>query len=308
MTTISNDFQPPLAFFQTCDIDTHVLLSSTLRFSHTFKLYDRLFAQAGRKARLVPFELALETTEDRDTLFDLLMAFRENGYIKSMMVSNPFKEQIIPYVDGIDRISQRAGAVNLILKHKMILTGVNIDGEAFLQAMEKEGVDVKEKRVCFLGCGGVSAAVSTAIAADCTSIALIDIDPEKCAKLKTRLDQLISPDAVQILPSSGVRDLSLFDIIYNGTGLGKQGQADSDLLASPLNEADLLPADGTAIDAVYTPERTEFLTQCHKSGIRIINGLSHMLACTSIHLGATTDMPVTYEQVAQAHQELFHPQ
>jgi shikimate dehydrogenase len=238
------------------------------------------------------------------------MAFRENEYVKSMMVSNPFKEQIIPYVDGIDRVSQRAGAINLILKHKMILTGVNIDGEAFLGAMEREGVNLEGKNICFLGAGGVSAAVSTAIAPKCRSIALIDVDQEKAVKLKARLDQLMPPGAgpVRILPSYDGRDLSSFDIIYNGTGLGKRSQADSDLSASPLNEHDLLPSEGTAIDAVYTPEKTQFLSQCEKDGMRIINGLSHMLACTSIHLKITTDIPITYEQVEIAHRELFQEQ
>jgi shikimate 5-dehydrogenase len=158
--------------------------------------------------------------------------------------------------------------------------------------------------ICFLGCGGVSSAVATTVANQCKNIALMDINEAKAGKLKVRLSEGGTPDMVRLLDPED-RDFSGFDVIFNGTGLGKDSGPGSDLSLSPLRDSDILPTTGIAIDAVYTPAQTSFLLQCEKSGLRTMNGLGQMLGNTFLHLQRATDLQISFEQIKEAHSELF---
>lgn len=91
--------------------------------------------------------------------------------------------------------------------------------------------------------------------------------------------------SVEIIEGASSRDFRGFDFVYNGTGLGKFNSS------SPIADGDLFNRSGIAFDANYTPAKTPFLETMEAHGYEGINGLSHMIMCTTLHLLATS--PVT---------------
>jgi shikimate dehydrogenase len=296
----SLDFQPSLEKLSKEKAPFHVLLSGYLRMSRTFEMYAALSNSSSLDCKLVPFELSDRNSQNVEAkLSALISLLKQESNFRSIMVSDPFKQKVQSFLDRISERALACGAVNVLLKRGNIVEGDNFDGEAFFTSIvEQEGLTFDRKKMVFFGCGGVSSAVSSRLTSVLEKIALVDLDSEKANVLREILHRQNKLLKIELLQSSGARDFREFDYLYNGTGLGKSDNN------SPINSADLLSKDGVAFDANYTPANTPFLKQLNGEGYRSVNGLSHMLTCTSMHLSAVTDAPVTYETVKKAYEQI----
>jgi shikimate 5-dehydrogenase len=299
------NFEPTLEKFSQEAAPFHVLLSGFLRQSKTFEMYDALARDRNIQSRLIPFELpddgSLEVEQKLLALIDLL---RHESNFRSIMVSDPFKQRLHSVVDRITERASACGAINVLLKRESVqgsctVDGDNFDGEAFVTGIgAQEGIDFNGKKMVFFGCGGVSSAVSSRLARVLTKIALVDLRPGRANTLRESLLRQNSELSVEILTTGNSRDFREYDYLYNGTGLGKSNDS------SPIDQMDLFNTSGIAFDANYTPSTTPFLVQLKELGYRPINGLSHMLACTTMHLTAVTGAPVAFESVNRAYEQI----
>jgi len=84
--------------------------------------------------------------------------------IRGLNVTLPHKVAIISFLDELDPLARKIGAVNTIVNDDGVLTGYNTDATGFLQALLEGGVEPKEKKVVILGAGGASRAISFILA------------------------------------------------------------------------------------------------------------------------------------------------
>jgi len=296
----SLDFSPSLTKLQGESSPFHVILSGYLRSSKTFELYETLERLEGLQSRLIPFELK-DDNSDRLTqkLDELLQLLRVEQNFRSIMVSDPFKRSLHSLVERVAERACDCGAINVVLKEESRIIGDNFDGHAFVAGATAQcGITFEKKKMVFFGCGGVTRAVSARLAGALTKVGLVDVNPTEAQALAEILKQKNSSIEVEIIAAEGVRDLREYDYAYNGTGLGKSDHR------SPINPTDRFNASGIAFDANYTPDATPFLKQLEAQGYRSINGLSHMLMCTSMHLTAVTGKTVPYETVLRAYERI----
>ena len=71
-------------------------------------------------------------------------------------VTIPHKTNILKYIDVLDQVARKAGAVNTVLNHDGILYGYNTDVDGFLQPLLKRGIRLNGLNVLLLGAGGAS--------------------------------------------------------------------------------------------------------------------------------------------------------
>lgn len=270
------DFEiSPAKLVARAESSINIILSASLRASHTFKLYASTLNSLGCDAVFLPFETQ---PQDEARLAELFSAYRGNPAFRTIMVSDPFKQRVERYLDGVTDRATLCGGVNMITKDDAgHVTGDNLDGLAFNAGLTAlDGVSLRKKSVLFFGCGGVSSAVSTSLAGQLDKIGLIDPDQVKAQGLKDRLLPL-NPN-IEIFPAISTRNLSEYSVLYNGSGLGK---------GATIGQSPLLDEEASAatlfIDAIYTPPVTRFLQQGQQRGANIINGLSHMLGSTTLH-------------------------
>jgi shikimate 5-dehydrogenase len=161
------------------------------------------------------------------------------------------------------------------------------------------------KRMLFFGCGGVSSAVAVTLSKVLRTAGFVDLHRERTNNLEALVRE--SNPALQIatFDATSLRNFANFDVFYNGSGLGKGMNANSDMAASPLKADDILPSSGAAFDANYTPQKPLFLRQLEPLGFSAFNGLSHMLASTAIHLSVVTGSDFTYRSVESIYRSLF---
>jgi shikimate dehydrogenase len=84
----------------------------------------------------------------------------DNNPIFGLNVTVPYKEDILPYLDSIDPLAEKIGAVNtLVIDHQRKIHGFNTDGPGFLSHLTELNFDLKGKRVAILGAGGTTRAI-----------------------------------------------------------------------------------------------------------------------------------------------------
>ena len=190
---------------------------------------------------------------------------RDTPDLCGLNVTIPYKQQVIPYLNGLDALASAVGAVNTIRCREGVLTGHNTDVHGFLSLIEPvvgslrtPGSDIRP-RALVLGSGGASRAVAYALRELGIRFRVVSRD-------RTRGDltwEQIDPTVV-----------SVCRMIINTTPLGMHPEVE---VAPPLPYEALTDAH-VLVDLVYNPERTLFLKRGAEMGARTIGGLGMLHA------------------------------
>src|ERR1035437_10287204 len=76
--------------------------------------------------------------------------------IRGLNVTIPHKIAVIPFLDEIDPLAEKIGAVNTIVNQDGNLKGYNTDASGFLRALLAEKINPEGKNICILGAGGAA--------------------------------------------------------------------------------------------------------------------------------------------------------
>ncbi|WP_019904091.1 shikimate 5-dehydrogenase [Methylobacterium sp. 77] len=184
--------------------------------------------------------------------------------IRGCAVSMPFKEAVIPLLDGLEPSAAAIDSVNTVVNEAGRLTGHNTDYVAIRLLLRKHGID---PRTPFLlrGSGGMAKAVIAALRdAGFTLGTLIARNEGAGRALATRYGYDWRPEigaaqAPLLIPAP---------LLINVTPLGMEGP-DADALAFPVP---LIAACDIAFDVVALPSTTPFLRAAEQAGKRRITG------------------------------------
>ncbi len=176
-------------------------------------------------------------------------------------VTIPHKSAIIPYLDEVDETARLMNSVNTVKVINGKLYGYNTDIFGVLATLEKNGINVKGKRVCVLGSGGAAKSVV---------YALLDHGAEITVARRKNSKNACFADEMPSVAVTTLDNLPNADIIINTTPVGMtKSSADSPI--------DSLPEKCSfVLDVIYTPLETPLLKMAIEKGIKCENGL-HML-------------------------------
>ncbi len=175
--------------------------------------------------------------------------------LKGLNVTIPYKEDVIPLLDDLNKRAKKIGAVNTIrITRYQKLIGYNTDYYGFKKSL-KPHLKKHHKRALILGTGGASKAVAYAL-----------------KKLKIQYDYVSrsEKEGVKFLYSDLTEDIiSTYTIIINCTPIGTFPN---------VNECPDIPYDAITenhilYDLIYNPEQTKFLSCGDIKGATTINGL-----------------------------------
>uniref|UniRef100_A0A7V5XHG3 Shikimate dehydrogenase (NADP(+)) n=1 Tax=Thermodesulfobacterium geofontis TaxID=1295609 RepID=A0A7V5XHG3_9BACT len=182
--------------------------------------------------------------------------------IKGLSVTIPHKEKIMEYLDEIDEIAYEIGAVNTILNKEGILKGYNTDWIGVIKAFEVNEVELRDKKVVVIGAGGASKAVLYAfIKSKAKEIYVYNRTFER-AKILEEKFKITAKPWEELKNAEG-------DIIIQTTSVGLKSWE------TPVEE-DVISRFKVAMDIVYLPLKTKFLSIAEKYG-KIIDGLQMLL-------------------------------
>lgn len=181
----------------------------------------------------------------------------EETELIGLNVTIPYKEKVLQYLDEIEDVARKVGAVNTIRisreDGKLRLRGYNTDVYGFRESLIPI-LKGRHKNALVLGTGGASKAV-------CHVLGQLEIEFQYVSR-KPVSGHLNYKDL------SG-SSLSKSTLIINTTPLGTY----PDTSTFPDIPYDLLTPEHLLYDLVYNPAETEFLRLGRQKGVKVKNGL-----------------------------------
>ncbi len=177
--------------------------------------------------------------------------------IKGLNVTNPYKEEIIPFLDELTLDAKQIGAVNCIKISDGKIIGYNTDFYGFAQSI-KPFLEPQHNKALLLGTGGAAKAVAYAlknIGVEVYFVTSSNIKKQTNTFFYSELNNYI---------------FNAFKLIVNTTPLG---------LYPNINEQPTIPYEWITqnhlcYDLIYNPTQTLFLKQAKQQGALVVNGYS----------------------------------
>ena len=98
--------------------------------------------------------------------------------IKGASITIPFKRSVIPYLDQMDPLADRIGAVNTIVNRGGRLEGYNTDAFGALKALE-EKIELPGKSSIIMGAGGAARAIGFMLKEKGAALSIVNRSPER---------------------------------------------------------------------------------------------------------------------------------
>jgi shikimate dehydrogenase len=182
----------------------------------------------------------------------------ENPGLKGLNVTIPYKEQIIPFLDRIEKAALQIGAVNCIHIANGQSAGYNTDYIAFRETL-KPLLGAQHEKALVLGTGGAAKAVAFALSQ-------LDI-PFRFVSRTKQAGHFTYSDL-------GAPQMREYKLIINTTPLGMSPATAS----CPDIPYALLSGDHLLYDLIYNPNQTLFLKKGSRQGAQIKNGHDMLVA------------------------------
>ncbi len=236
-------------------MDKYGLIGYPLKHSFSIGYFNEKFQSENIDAEYVNFEIP--------RIEDFMEVIEENPNLHGLNVTIPYKEQVIPYLDELDKDTAKIGAVNVIkiipqTKGKVKLVGYNSDIIGFTRSIEPLLLPHHTKAL-ILGTGGASKAVFH-------GLSNLGIQSTFVSRTKKRNDILtygeLTPEIMQE-----------HTVIVNTTPLGMYPKVDfcPDIPYNQLTSKHLL------YDLLYNPSETLFMKKGIEQGATVKNGLEMLL-------------------------------
>jgi shikimate dehydrogenase len=190
--------------------------------------------------------------------------------IRGLNVTIPHKVSVIQFLDEVDSVASKIGAVNTIVNNGGILKGYNTDATGFLQALRERGVEPKGKKVVMLGAGGAARAISFILAESGSNVVIINRTLDRAKVCADRVAQSSQRKviALKLDRENLASALSKADLLVNTTSVGMSPKINE----TPVT-ADLLKPNLVVCDIVYNPLKTRLLREAEMVGATVIDGV-----------------------------------
>jgi shikimate dehydrogenase len=232
---------------------TYGLIGYPLHHSFSSGYFNEKFIAENIDAKYVNFEIP--------SIKDIEKVLATPG-LSGLNVTIPYKEQIIPYLNGLDKSAESVHAVNVVKifrskKGKLLLTGYNSDVLGFVQSIEPL-LQPHHRKALVLGTGGAAKAVSYGLKQLGVESVYVSRTPQK--------GQL---SYEELTPSIMATHL----VIVNCTPVGMYPKVDvcPNIPYQHLTGAHLL------YDLLYNPNETLFMQRGAAQGAVTKNGLEMLL-------------------------------
>lgn len=229
------------------------LIGYPLRHSFSIGYFNEKFRAERIDAEYVNFEMP-DITE-----FTGVIA--ENPNLAGLNVTIPYKEQVIPYLDELDKDAAQIGAVNVIKivrkKGKVRLIGYNSDIIGFTQSIEPL-LQPHHKKALILGTGGAAKSVFHGL----KNLGVTGVYVSRTTRKGMLTYEKLTPEVM--------RDHT---VIVNCTPVGMYPKVDF----CPDIPYDLITPNHLLYDLLYNPNVTLFMKKGEAQGAVTKNGLEMLL-------------------------------
>lgn len=220
------------------------LIGKSLGHSFSAKFFNGKF-----KAEQIDADYQLFEIEDVATIDNLIKEHNLEGF----NVTIPYKETIIPHLDGLTKEAHEIGAVNCVVIKNGQKIGHNTDLTGIEASLHWLDIDSNPK-VLILGTGGASKAVQYALKKRGIEFMVVSRSEERGDVTYDTLTADIIAD---------------HKLIINTTPVGMSPDAEN----APTIDYSAIGAEHRLFDLVYNPAKTQFLARGEERGAKTMGGM-----------------------------------
>jgi 3-dehydroquinate dehydratase/shikimate dehydrogenase len=232
------------------DAKIFAVVADPVRHSVSPHVHNRAFQSRRIDAVYVP--LLVSPNQLRD-----FFQFAHDLPLSGFSVTIPHKRRIMRYLDYVDPLARRIGAVNTVVRKAGKWRGSNTDAEAVSGPLAKL-VNLQKATALIIGNGGAARGAACALADAGTKVALTGRNPDRVRALARLVNgEPMSHEQVM---------LRHFDIVINATPVGMWPNCNE----SPFDGS--IPGE-IVFDMVYNPLETTLIRRAREQGKQIVPGL-----------------------------------
>ncbi len=226
------------------------VVADPVRHSLSPVVHNRAFQMKRIDSVYVPMQVPTGQLRDFFKLADELP-------IAGFSVTLPHKQKVMRYLDQIEPLARRIGAVNTVWRKAGKWRGANTDAAAVVRPVAAL-LPIKNSRILIAGSGGAARAAACALA---DAGAAIYITGRNVDRART-LARFAGGEAIPREQSEGMQ----FDAVVHATPLGTYPNVDGCFFEGKI------PGD-IVFDMVYNPMETTLLKRAKKQGKQTIPGI-----------------------------------
>jgi shikimate dehydrogenase len=252
------------------DTKIYAVIGDPIAQSLSPQLHNGLFKETGVDALYLPIAVKSEDLEK------LVAGFRLMNF-GGFNITKPHKMEIMKYLDRLDPLAVKIGAVNTVVYRDGEMVGYNTDGFGFIKSLESKIGKVPKERltILILGCGGAVKSVAMALADwGIKKVIIANRTEAKAEELANQINESWpgQAQAIGMAPDALKKAMDEATVVVNGTSLGMADTASQ----SPLPKA-LLKKEALVYDMIYSPSVTQLMKDARAIGAQIENGLEMLL-------------------------------
>jgi len=228
---------------------------------------------------------AVYVTLQAEALAPFLDALPDLG-LSGFSVTQPFKVEIVPYLDSVDAAAAACGSVNTVVCEEGRLKGATTDGAGVVGPLRRR-LELHGARVVIVGAGGAARSAAFALRAAGARVTVVARDAAQAAAVA---------EAARCAHGA-LADIARYewDVLVNATPLGSRAQPDLSPVPPELHRP------GTVVfDMVYDPLETPLLREAQQRGCSIVDGLEMLLAQAALQFEAWTGQPAPMDAMKSA--------
>jgi len=226
------------------------VIADPVRHSVSPHVHNRAFQSKRMDAVYVP--LLVSPNQLRD-----FFQFAESLPLSGFSVTIPHKRRIMRYLDYVDPLAKRIGAVNTVVRKAGKWRGLNTDADAVSGPLSKI-LPLAKASVLILGNGGAARGAAFALTGAGAKVAITGRNPDRVRALA----RACNSDAI----SHEQALMRNFDVIVNATPVGQWPNIDE----CPFNGK--IPGE-IIFDMVYNPLETILIKHAREQGKKVVPGI-----------------------------------
>ncbi len=230
------------------------VVADPVAHSKSPQVHNRAFQAKRVDAVYLPFQVASAGLGDWMKLADSLP-------VAGFSVTIPHKQRILRYLDVVQPLARRIGAVNTVWRKGGKWRGANTDVNGILKPLEQR-LRLARAHVLLAGYGGAARAAIFALHDAGAKLTITGRDPVRAEALA----KVVGASVVSLQEA----ERQSYDVLLNATSVGMHPNPRQSLFQNKI------PGE-VVFDMVYNPHETQLLKHAREQGCQVIHGVEMFL-------------------------------
>lgn len=194
--------------------------------------------------------------------------------VLGMNVTVPHKCNVKEYLDEIDDIAAKIGAVNTVVTTQNGYKGYNTDILGLRRQLVEEGIVIKGREVIIIGAGGASRAITYLCANEgAKKIWLLNRNLPNAQALANEVNQSYTDVVCPLTLDEYVKIPKGKYPVIQTTSVGMYPNTDK----AAIEDREFYELVEAGVDIIFNPFETKFMKLCKDSNAKAFNGLKMLL-------------------------------